>query len=388
MARGCGLEQQDDLPLNIQYKQIHLYSDSEQKSTAKIPEDFYIGEGDERFNVRLRLNQNSPFKIFRSDQTYYLKKHDSIVTQIEFLTSPKFRLQHDEKLPISSICTRLGNDTLGVVPSNYCFYFKNGKQCRFCELLPTHKKEVEFTSTLKPLELLIQCITSALKTDPDIKHIGLITGNIISYDWTIEYFCKIGEGLQTSGLLSKIQDFNATIMPPEDFSLIDRMYAAGFNKIYFPLEVYDKNQFEIVCPGKKEYGYKKILDALEYALKIFKPGNVFTNFVYGMHSLDANLNPNSFDAQKEMDMSLVAVDSLLNKGIIPGFTIYHYGGYNDIGKIIFEPADLYLFFKEWGRRVYLSNLVSKRRETPLYGRWSFSNTLINDGFWLAKQTLN
>jgi hypothetical protein len=59
-----------------------------------------------------------------SGKFFYLKNGEDFVTDIEFIPSPKFRLTEYKDLSVSSICTLLGNDTLGVVPSNYCFYFK------------------------------------------------------------------------------------------------------------------------------------------------------------------------------------------------------------------------------------------------------------------------
>lgn len=385
LTMGCGLDDNCITPSNIQHKEIHLYSHSLEKPSVKLPEDFFIGKGDSRFNIRLRLNRSSPFRIFQKGNQFLLKKNEEVISEIEFANNPKFRDHFYGQIPISSVCTRLGDDTLGVIPSNYCFYFKDGKQCRFCEILPTHKKEVEYSSTLKPIETIANSLKTSLETDPYIKHIAITSGNVKSYDWTVEYFCKIGESLQENGTLAKIQDFNATLMPPDDFSLIEKLRVSGFNKVYFPIEVYDKKKFSIVCPGKEEYGYERIIDALCYAVKVFGEGNVYTNLVYGIQSLNDRLEFNSYDPKKENELCLKAVNGLIKKRIIPLFTIYHYGGYNSIGTIELDPEAVFAFFQDWGKAVYGAKLIHKNRDSVLFDRWSLSNSLFNDGFWLAKK---
>jgi hypothetical protein len=144
-------------------------------------------------------------------------------------------------------------------------------------------------------------------------------------------------------------------MPPDDLGKIALLKEKGFTKIYFPLEVFAPHHFRVVCPGKDDFGYERIIKALEVALEVFGVGNVYTNFVYGIQSLNSSLDPHSYDPERENNLSLEAVKGMLEMRVIPAFTLYHYGGYNSIGRLV------------------------------LFSPLSLSNTLFNDGFRLANK---
>jgi len=195
---------------------------------------------------------------------------------------------------------------------------------------------------------------------------------------------ELGEKLKSIKNINRLENILATLMPPEDIYIIDKIKESGFNKIYFPLEVYDKHLFSIICPGKLEYGYDKIINALQYAVDVFGAGNVYTNFVYGIQSLDSSLDPNSHDPLMENEVSLNAVDSMLNLKIIPAFTIYHYSGYNKIGEIKLNSEELHKFFISWGEKVLKSNLINEGNKSVIFSQMTLSNTMYNDGFLIAK----
>lgn len=118
-------------------------------------------------------------------------------------------------------------------------------------------------------------------------------------------------------------------------------------------------------------------------MEAFGVGNVYTNFVYGIQSLDSSLNPLSYDPERENSLSLEAVKEMLAMKVIPAFTLYHYAGYNSIGKVELNPDATNSFFRQWGSLVSDSEIVPKDQEAVLFSPLSLSNTLFNDGFRLA-----
>ncbi len=67
---------------------------------------------------------------------------------------------------------------------------------------------------------------------------------------------------------------------------IDRLKAAGADEIKINIETYDQEIFDKVC-GKMDYEW--ILEAIEYAGKVFGKGSVASNIIYGLGETDDNI---------------------------------------------------------------------------------------------------
>lgn len=383
LAHGCRVAPNTSFPPSIVLKKIHLYAHSSEKYHQPIPDDLVLPN---QIISRVRYHSHSPF-ILESTLSGYQVRHEMTAETLPvgFVPLPAFTDLAISGLPISSICSFLGADLLGITPSNYCFYFQQGKQCRFCEILPTFKKEVEYPKTFKSLDVIKNSILTALKSEERLRFVAITTGNIHSYDATVDYFVQIGERLQGNSVFQKAEQVLATLMPPDDLSKIALLREKGFTKIYFPLEVFEPIHFRAVCPGKADYGYERILRALETAVQVFGRGHVYTNFVYGIQSLNDSLEPSSYDPEKENGLSLKAVKAMLSMSVIPAFTLYHYGGYNSIGNVELNTDLTPAFFREWGELVRDSGIVPAGQETVLFSPLSLSNTLFNDGYCLAMQ---
>ncbi len=383
LSNGCRIASNINLPLSIVLKKIHLYAHSNEKCSQPIPDDLVLPN---QIITRIRYQSNSPFILESNSLGYQVRNEitgEAIPT--DFVLLPGFASSVVSGLPISSICSLLGSDLLGIIPSNYCFYFQQGTQCRFCEILPTFKKEVEYSKIFKSLDVIEHSILTALRNEDRLRFIAITTGNIHSYDFTVDYFAQIGERLQKDPIFQKVEQVLATLMPPDDLSKISLLRERGFTKINFPLEVFEPAHFRVVCPGKARYGYEKIIKALETAVTIFGPGNVYTNFVYGIQSLNSSLDPLSYNPEQENILSLQAVKEMLSISVMPDFTLYHYGGYNSIGKLQLNTNFTSSFFRQWGELVRDSEIIPNEQQAALFSPLSLSNTLFNDGYRLAIQ---
>jgi hypothetical protein len=383
LVLGCRVNPQTKFPAIISLKKIHLYAHSNEKIAQPIPDDLILPY---QTICRIRYRSNSPFILEQSTTGYQIRhEQDNESIPVEFVNRPGFSECKVSELPVSSICSFLGADLLGITPSNYCFYFQTKSQCRFCEILPTFKNEVDFPKTFKNLDIIEHSIIKALEHEKRLRFIAITTGNIHSYDATVDYFIQIGQRLQKTPVFQKAEEVLATLMPPEDLSKLWLLHQSGFTKIYFPLEVFDPSHFRLVCPGKDDFGYERILKALEVAVEIFGVGNVYTNFVYGIQSLNSSLNSESYDPQKENTLCLEAVKQMLKRKVIPAFTLYHYAGYNSIGNIELDLNTTNSFFRQWGDLVYEAKLFPQTQESVIFSPISLSNTLFNDGFRLANK---
>jgi hypothetical protein len=387
IAKGCNIEASVVFPADVQKKKIHLYAHSKFSTNVDIPDDIIIWDGHNACIARIRYNPDSELKIICQNKKYFLQDtQQNTCVSIRFVShflSGDLSLKDTPSGDVKSICSFLGMDLLGITPSNHCFYYKKEEECKFCEIWQTYKEKVEYAKAIKSPEIIAEAVNMVLEMENVIKHVALTSGNVKNYDFTSEFLCQIGEAIQKIPNFHQLQDILCTLMPPDNFELIRKMKKAGFNKIYFPLEVFNKSLFKVICPGKDSYGYEKIIDALEFAVDVFGVGNVYTNFVYGIQSLNESLDCESYHPIIENEKSLFAVDEILNRKIVPVFTIYHYGGFNKIGDIRLSSEHMFDFFKILGEKIFYSNVIQKNKETIIFDSLSLSNTLYNETYMLS-----
>jgi hypothetical protein len=372
---------------NYNYKKYHLYDHSTETSTFKIPDDIILLNEtcipNKPVISRVRYNSLSNWELKCNGESIILiNKENKKNYDVSLPAKPNFNDLKINNTPIDNIVTKLGTDLCGVILSNSCFYYGSKKECKFCEILPTHIKHKSYSQATKKDIDVINAFTEAILSDDSFEFIVLTSGNVISYDYTCKKFIDIGFGLKEIKNKRKL-DLTATLMPPSDFSYIDKLKESGFDKAYFDLEVYDQTLFEIIAPGKAEYGYNKLLEALKYAVDVFGEGSVYTNLIYGIQSLPHSLDTSKINYKFENEIAMEAVNKLLDYRIVPVFTVYHSSGKNEIGPIKLDKEAMFDFFIEYGKTVYNSNLIPPSRNSVIFSLGSISNTLYNDAYVLA-----
>lgn len=379
LVDGCAVSDGFIAPTGIYLKQVHLYKHSTEHH-SHIPDDVMVHCGDESVIVRLRNNSSSSVVLMQKGEQYYIVDRSTSDTfPISFIESSLALDSSIEKFKVGEVCSILGADLIGVIPSNYCFYFSNGEECKFCEIWQTYQSDLKNQKAVKTKYHITQSIENILIANPNIQHLAITTGNIKTYDYTARMFCDLGKELQNITNYVNLKHKLATLMPPNDLSIIDQLFSSGFNKIYFPLEVFERELFKKICPGKDKYGYDKLLDALKYATNIFGVGNVYTNLVYGIQS-DKGI-------EFENEACYRAIDELITMSVIPVFTIYHYGGYNEIGPIKLQHEFANEFFLKLGQRIRDSKLCAGL-ESVIFSKYSLSNTAYNEGFLVSNEEVS
>ncbi len=385
LTEGCSFGDDFAPPVGIHGKKIHLYAHSPEARASAVPDDIVLGGPDSPTAARVRYRAGAPLHVAVVDGRHVLR--DLATDQswdVSFLPLAAFTGHDCGGVTVDAVCSFLGRDVLGVVPSNHCFYFRTGDECRFCEIQATHATDVEYPQTAKRRNVVAEAITAALDVEPRIGHLAITTGNVKDYDHTARMLADLVHRVADRLERSPVEDVLATLMPPDDLGLMGELRTAGFTKIYFSLEIFDPRLFEVICPGKAAYGYDRMLAALDAALDVFGPGNVYTNFVYGIQSLDGVDGGRRIDPAREAEVALEATDAMLARQVIPAFTLYHHAGANPIGPVDLDAATVHAFACEWGRRVDAAGLVPPHRSGVLFGLGSLTNTLFNDGYALAR----
>jgi hypothetical protein len=378
LCEGVAIRVPFAMPEGVHRKSVHLYAHSPQVPDHAIPEDVLLGPPGQELIARIRVNNRSRLSLTMDTDGPAILDERGDATRVNLAPAPRFA----DDTSITQVCSYLGTDLLGVTPLNYCDYYRNGNECRFCEILPTYLKDVSYERAGKRQGDMTDAIVKAFQNEPRLQHLAVTSGNFPKHETTAQRFIDLMRAVRDRGVAVP-GDVLATLMPPKRRDLIDELRDAGYTKIYFSLEVFERRLFEVICPGKAADGYDEILSSLNYALQSFGRGNVFSNFVYGLQGISPTLAPASYDPLRENQACELATVQLLNEGIIPVFTIYHFAGHNPIGHIDLEHNATADFFLWLGRQLRNSPLIHEQQSTVLFGRTSLANTLYNDALALA-----
>jgi len=92
----------------------------------------------------------------------------------------------------------------------------------------------------------------------------------------------------------------AVIGAPEDLTVLAKYKEAGYTDLSHNLEVWDKDLFGFICPGKARQngGWQHWVDSLEAAVEVFGKGHVHSNFVGGIDTKEVFLEGIEYLASK------------------------------------------------------------------------------------------
>lgn len=198
-----------------------------------------------------------------------------------------------------------------------CYYFPQGVPCGFCSLMPTRNTVGKSLLT----EFNEQNISEATKLFQNTKwrDIPLITNTCGTPENDEETRRTIIEPLRYlyEALDPKIP-IHVLAHPPNDLKLIHEFKVAGVTTIAFNLEIYDRERFREICPGKdKYYGYDKWWEALDYAKEVFGEYNVFCGLVWGLESPESTME---------------GIEFILSRGIGFASNVFHADPHSRLGK--------------------------------------------------------
>ena len=229
------------------------------------------------------------------------EKVDNI--EIHFVEEPEYysmKLSNGE--PVKKYVSACGLDELNIIPWKGCAISRG---CRFCGInnfvkldeLSAHrisKDNNEWKHVSEEyLDNLEEAILIAKKAEcyKEHAHVILIAGNLDNnnLDFESEVFSSIAK--RVSPLVNDITEEGVVVVitPPNNMKYIDKLKNAGVKKVVFNLEAITECGFEKYCPGKTDLGYQFFIDRLKYATDVFGRGNVWTNLVFGLETVEETL---------------------------------------------------------------------------------------------------
>lgn len=375
-----GIAPAPGIPGEWKQRTEHLYQHDGGRGPAfAYPQEIVISYDEDSAGatvVNVRYNRESPWALSMLDGQLTLSHTEwGVLLPATPVSRPEYYGQRDRNgITYESVVQHLGTDAVGVIPNNYCYYFKDGAECRFCEIEPSFKAAVGFPRHRKPLDEIVEALRFAIPK-ARARHLNITAGNLRRNDRTAEYYCRILEGIDARNLHG-VYRFGS-LMAPESFEKLDELQEAGLQGVAFNLEFHDRGQFARLAPGKDGYGYDKLIEVLQRSVEVFGEGNVYSNMVFGIQTWGAG---DGFNASAEVEACLAATEDLLGKSVLPLFTLYHTSGKNRIGRVAITTEAVTAFHRSYAEAVAKCGLVPPDRTGVLFNRSTIANHLYNDAY--------
>lgn len=270
-------------------EQIHGLFEMDHKEHAGVafPCSFTSPSG---IHYSFTWDPDSTITIEYVDNQYILYERGEEKFPITFTERPKYYGLHtSDQVEMSHVASFNPTKTVGVAYSNECALKDKGLDCLFCNANATKNTyaDIENIKWKNPKQIA-ETVKAAYELDGGL-HVN-ITGGFIPERREVDYYIDVAEAIQEE--LGQ-KDFNGTavIGAPEDLSVIDKYKEAGYRTLAIQIEIWDKNIFKTICPGKEKEcgGWQHWVDALEYAVKVFGFGKVRTGFVAGIEPKEKTL---------------------------------------------------------------------------------------------------
>ncbi len=210
----------------------------------------------------------SPYELRREGDGHYgLWREDGPVAPVALSPRPAW---YDRATSSGTRMSRVGTlqgTYLAIYPSRVCDYWKESPRanCRFCSVgLNLGRDDAEE----KKVQDVLETVGAAVEENR-ISYVDFNTGHYEgdSYLDLLEPFIRAVK--RRYGLLIGIQT-----PPHHDLARYRELKKIGVNRVSFCFELWDRERFREVCPGKhRQYGLERYLAAIEYCAKIFHTTN-------------------------------------------------------------------------------------------------------------------
>jgi hypothetical protein len=266
--------------------------------------------------IQIRSSGKSPYAIdLEEDGTFALYFDNQAIGKIHFARAPLFYQQTINGIPMPALVSA-HSDLLYVAVNKHCDFFSQGMQCLFCDLTPhaATQKKGETMILRKDPELTAEVLKAALG-EHCFRHIFISGGTFLKgYEGLteVEWYAQFLEKIRKRIGCWYTATFQIQALPDEGWK---RLYDTGIPSVQPNIEVWDKELFKIVCPGKAKYvGYEEWIKRTVRAVDFWGPGNVNPNFVSGIEMAQ----PFGFkDVNKAVESTLSGFDFLMSNGVLP-----------------------------------------------------------------------
>lgn len=269
-----------DLGGEIQ-EQVHFLfeRDYEQHVGVKLPFGYTTPGG---FIVPFRWDRRSRYSLLFENGRYHLAFKGEPLFPVDFIRRPQYyNKRTSDGTLMATVAPNQGNGCISVAYSNECSLKEKGLECLFCNINATKEAygEVEEIYWKHPRQIG-ETVAAAFKEGA--RHVN-ITGGFIPERREVDYYVDVAESIKEH---TGLKEFNGhpVIGAPLDLSVIDKYKEVGYRCLASNIEIWNKNIFQVICPGKEKDcgGWDHWVEALKYAVEVFGRGRVRSNIVAGI----------------------------------------------------------------------------------------------------------
>jgi hypothetical protein len=254
---------------------------------------FYLPHG---ITARSGQNRWTPYALVVEDNRPVLYDEKTRIGEISFIRPnpvSQHLLSSGEK--VRDIVNVNSQGGIHVTYSNECSLKDLGEDCLFCAFNERAKDGTFNKVLLKSPRQVAEAykIARAAGTGNHFR----ITGGFVPERRELEYYLDVADAIkETYSAFYGV----AVVGAPADLSVLPKYKEAGFANISTNIEVWDKNVFAAVCPGKEKRngGWQHWVDSLEASVEIFGRGNVHSTIVGGLEPLETTLEGIEYLASK------------------------------------------------------------------------------------------
>jgi len=250
----------------------------------------------------------SPYTLHREGGRYRLRWNGDDVTPVSLSPRPEW---YDRTTSTGKPMTRVGTlqgTYLGVYQAKVCEYWtaKPAKMnCKFCSVgLNLGIDDADDKSIDEVME-----VVRAAREESGITYVDFNTGHYEGdtyLDLLEPFVARIKREL---GLLVGLQT-----PPHRDLRRYDHLREIGVNRVSFCFEIFDRELFEEICPGKHaEYGLDHYLEAVRYCAALSHKGPKDEPWVTNGEII-AGLEP--------PESSIRAIDWITSVGAVPTVCVF------------------------------------------------------------------
>lgn len=267
-------------------RQVLFDMNRKHQNAVTLPSAFYLPLGacttfrwDASSRYRLRVVDGKPV-IFKDNTEF--------VSEIQFHKRPPVDGVTSDGTPFDRFGTFTDEGGAFLIFSNECDLKRTGDDCKFCNINATAENYRDKNIPLKSPRQLAEVYTAAFNAGYG-NHLRL-SGGFIPERREVEYYLDIADEIRDRTGQDEIHALTV-IGAPADLSLIDKYKEAGWSNLAINIEVWDKNIFETICPGKsKRYGGRDHwVAAMKHAVSVFGRGNIRSSLVGGLEPKTSTL---------------------------------------------------------------------------------------------------